>query len=161
MADQFLGEIRIFPFTFAPKGWALCDGQVLPISQHHALFALLGFTYGGDGRSTFALPDLRGRVPMHPGQGPGLSARELGEAGGTETVTLLESHLPSHSHRLLASQDQGDSVSLAAWEGGDVYAEATSALGTEGAPGQPHNNLQPYLTLNFCIALEGVFPSQP
>ena len=98
MADPFVAEIRIFPFNFAPKGWALCDGQLLPISQNTALFSLLGTTYGGDGKSNFALPDLQGRAPMHPGQGPGLSLHDLGETGGAETVTLLESEIPAHTH---------------------------------------------------------------
>ena len=107
MADPFVAEIRIFPFNFAPKGWAFCDGQLMPISQNTALFSLLGTTYGGDGKSTFALPDLQGRAAMHPGQGPGLSLHDLGETGGSETVTLLESEVPSHSHSLSASQGDG------------------------------------------------------
>ncbi len=104
MADPFVAEIRIFPFNFAPKGWAWCDGQLLPLSQNTALFSLLGTTYGGNGKSNFALPDLQGRAPMHPGQGPGLSLHDLGETGGSETVTLLESEIPAHSHTLRASQ---------------------------------------------------------
>src|SRR3954467_2686812 len=109
MADPFVAEIRIFPFNFAPKGWAWCDGQLLPLSQNTALFSLLGTTYGGDGKSNFALPDLQGRAPMHPGQGPGLSLHDLGETGGSETGSLLESEIPSHSHSLLASfSDAGD-----------------------------------------------------
>src|SRR5204862_767691 len=107
MSDQFLAEIRIFPFNFAPKGWAFCDGQLMPISQNTALFSLLGTTYGGDGKSNFALPDMQGNAPMHPGQGPGLSLHDLGETGGTEFVTLLESEMPSHSHGLLASTQPG------------------------------------------------------
>ena len=102
MADPFVAEIRIFPFNFAPKGWAWCDGQLLPLSQNTALFSLLGTTYGGDGKSNFALPDLQGRAPMHPGQGPGLSLHDLGETGGSETVTLLESEIPAHTHALSA-----------------------------------------------------------
>jgi microcystin-dependent protein len=109
MADPFVAEIRIFPFNFAPKGWAWCDGQLLPLSQNTALFSLLGTTYGGDGKSTFALPDLQGRAPMHPGQGPGLSLHDLGETGGSETVTLLESEIPAHSHGMRAyTQDPAD-----------------------------------------------------
>src|SRR5215831_7628580 len=109
MANPFLAEIRIFPFNFPPKGWAFCDGQILPLSQNTALFSLLGTTYGGDGKSTFALPDLQGSAPMHPGQGPGLSLHDLGEIGGSETVSLLESEIPSHTHRLSAwSQDPAD-----------------------------------------------------
>src|SRR5215475_12772664 len=107
MANPFLAEIRIFPFNFPPKGWAFCDGQILPLSQNTALFSLLGVTYGGDGKSTFALPDLQGRSPMQPGQGPGLSLHDLGETGGSETVTLLESEIPSHSHSLTASVRDG------------------------------------------------------
>src|SRR5512141_2525580 len=102
MADPFVAEIRIFPFNFAPKGWAWCDGQILPLSQNTALFSLLGTTYGGDGKSNFALPDLQGRAPMHPGQGPGLSLHDLGETGGSETVSLLESEIPAHSHGVSA-----------------------------------------------------------
>src|SRR3954467_6797318 len=114
MADPFVAEIRVFPFNFAPKGWAWCDGQLLPISQNTALFSLLGTTYGGDGKSTFALPDLQGSAAMHPGQGPGLSLHDLGETGGSETVTLLESEIPAHTHSMNAStQDAGDSHSQA------------------------------------------------
>src|SRR5712691_5336611 len=102
MSDPFVAEIRIFPFNFAPKGWALCDGQLMPISQNTALFSLLGTTYGGDGKSNFALPDMQGNAPMHPGQGPGLSLHDLGETGGSETVTLLESEIPAHSHTEMA-----------------------------------------------------------
>src|SRR5881392_3686167 len=107
MSDQFVAEIRIFPFNFPPKGWAFCDGQLMPISQNTALFSLLGTTYGGDGKSTFALPDIQGSAVMHPGQGPGLSLHDLGEEGGAETVTLLQSEMPSHSHTLSASQADG------------------------------------------------------
>src|SRR6188508_3064924 len=107
MADPFVAEIRIFPFNFAPKGWAWCDGQLLPLSQNTALFSLLGTTYGGNGKSNFALPDLQGRAPMHPGQGPGLSLHDLGETDGTETVTLLESEMPSHAHTLQGDEDDG------------------------------------------------------
>src|SRR2546430_13278297 len=108
MSDPFVAEIRIFPFNFAPKGWAWCDGQLLPLSQNTALFSLLGTTYGGDGKSNFALPDMQGNAPMHPGQGPGLSLHDLGEMGGTETVSLLESEMPSHPHTLNASNTVGD-----------------------------------------------------
>src|SRR6266542_2535649 len=107
MADPFVAEIRIFPFNFAPKGWAWCDGQILPLSQNTALFSLLGTTYGGDGKSNFALPDLQGRAPMHPGHGPGLSLHDLGETGGSETVTLLESEIPAHLHSVVASEADG------------------------------------------------------
>jgi microcystin-dependent protein len=171
MADPFVAEIRIFPFNFAPRGWAWCDGQLLPLSQNTALFSLLGTTYGGNGKSNFALPDLQGRAPMHPGQGPGLSLHDLGETGGSETVTLLESEIPSHSHALRASLDDGDvkipnpSRSLGKSGGGNIYTTATSPLVSMApeclAPAggdAPHNNMQPFLTFYFCIALQGVFP---
>ncbi len=170
MADPFVAEIRIFPFNFAPKGWAWCNGQLLPISQNTALFSLLGTTYGGDGKSTFALPDLEGRAPMHPGQGPGLSLHDLGETGGSETVTLLESEIPAHSHALRASSDPADvqqpspARSLARSAPGFAYFTgspnatlAPEALAPAGGD-QPHNNMQPYLTFYFNIALQGVFP---
>jgi len=171
MADPFVAEIRIFPFNFAPKGWAWCDGQLMPLSQNTALFSLLGTTYGGDGKSTFALPDLEGRAPMHPGQGPGLSLHDLGETGGSETVTLLESEIPAHSHGLLANTAQANSKApagnvLARSFGGNVYlapagAPLVSMSDQSLAPAggdQPHNNLQPYLTFYFNIALQGVYP---
>jgi microcystin-dependent protein len=169
--DPFVAEIRIFPFNFAPKGWAWCDGQILPLSQNTALFSLLGTTYGGDGKSNFALPDLQGRAPMHPGQGPGLSLHDLGETGGSETVSLLESEIPAHSHGLMAQGAPADSATPI----GNAYARvigATPYLPPAGAPlvamsdnalapaggDQPHNNMQPYLTFYFCIALQGVYP---
>jgi microcystin-dependent protein len=170
--DPFVAEIRIFPFNFAPKGWAWCDGQLLPLSQNTALFSLLGTTYGGDGKSNFALPDLEGCAPMHPGQGPGLSLHDLGETGGSETVTLLESEMPAHPHTLQANAGQADLQSpstarvLARASGGSAYqansaqnvvAMAPEALAPAGGD-QPHNNLQPYLTFFFNIALQGVFP---
>jgi microcystin-dependent protein len=170
VADPFVAEIRIFPFNFAPKGWAFCDGQLLPLSQNTALFSLLGTTYGGDGKSTFALPDMQGNAPMHPGQGPGLSLYDLGETGGVETVTLLVSEIPVHSHTMNASDIQADktvpssSTVLGQSQGGSLYAAAANlvpmafqALPPAGG-GLPHNNMQPYLTLNFCIAMQGVFP---
>lgn len=169
MADPFVAEIRIFPFNFAPKGWAWCDGQLLPLSQNTALFSLLGTTYGGDGKSNFALPDLQGRAPMHPGQGPGLSLHDLGESGGSETVTLLESEIPAHSHGMSVSSQLGlenttTSQLFAMGDGINLYGPANSftsmsnqALALAGSD-QPHNNLQPYLTFYFCIALQGVFP---
>src|SRR6476646_4546159 len=110
MADPFVAEIRIFPFNFAPKGWAFCDGQILPLSQNTALFSLLGTTYGGDGKSNFALPDMQGNAPMHPGQGPGLSLHDLGETGGSDTVMLLESEIPLHSHSFTASASDGSNT---------------------------------------------------
>lgn len=170
MADPFVAEIRIFPFNFAPRGWAWCDGQLLPLSQNTALFSLLGTTYGGNGQSNFALPDLQGRAPMHPGQGPGLSLHDLGETGGSDTVTLLASETPAHTHSLQASPDPADLASPDATRSlarsqPDVYkqpAAATAALAPEAVSpaggSQPHNNLQPYLTFYFAIALQGVFP---
>lgn len=171
MADPFVAEIRIFPFNFPPKGWAWCDGQLLPLSQNTALFSLLGTTYGGNGKSNFALPDLQGRAPMHPGQGPGLSLHDLGETGGSETVSLLESEVPSHSHTLRAYNDFADlqtptaNRSLARSQNASAYQPSTAGLVTMSpdalAPAggdAPHNNLQPYLTFYFCIALQGVFP---
>jgi microcystin-dependent protein len=172
MADPFVAEIRIFPFNFAPKGWAWCDGQLMPLSQNTALFSLLGTTYGGNGKSNFALPDLQGRAPMQPGQGPGLSLHDLGETGGSETVTLLESEIPAHSHSSMASNEDGTqgtlapNVTLATSVGGSLYQTNTSASLVSMSPSalapaggdQPHNNLQPYLTFYFCIALQGVFP---
>jgi microcystin-dependent protein len=168
--DPFVAEIRIFPFNFAPKGWAFCDGQLMPLSQNTALFSLLGTVYGGDGKSTFALPDLQGNVPMQPGQGQGLSLRDLGEMGGTETVTLLESEIPQHTHMIAASAADGVATSptgqlVANGVGINMYSTSTSPvtqLNAQAVPpaggSLPHNNMQPYLTLNFCIALQGVFP---
>ena len=172
MADPFVAEIRIFPFNFAPKGWAFCDGQLMPISQNTALFSLLGTTYGGDGKSTFALPDVQGNAVMHPGQGPGLSLYDLGQTGGAETITLLQSEMPIHTHNALVSTDPADTFGPTATV---VLARPSGAL--PFAPGPPsvqfspfmlpvaggslpHNNMQPYLTLNFCIALQGVFPAR-
>jgi microcystin-dependent protein len=169
MADPFVAEIRIFPFSFAPKGWAFCNGQLLPISQNTALFSLLGTTYGGDGKSTFALPDMQGNAPMHPGQGPGLSLHDLGEMGGSETVTLLQSEIPAHTHALqFSNNDSGVQTPAGQLLAGGV------GVGQYAVPGplvqmnpnvvapiggdQPHNNMMPYLTLNFNIALQGVFP---
>lgn len=170
--DPFVAEIRIFPFNFAPKGWAFCDGQILPLSQNTALFSLLGTTYGGDGKSNFALPNMQGNAPMHPGQGPGLSLHDLGETGGSDTVSLIESEIPSHTHQFRGdNQDPGDTSAPSPQT---VFAQSTNAFsyvvpspplvamsGNVLAPAggdQPHNNLQPYLTLNFCIALQGVYP---
>lgn len=172
MADPFVAEIRIFPFNFAPKNWAWCDGQLLPLSQNTALFSLLGTTYGGNGKSNFALPDLQGRAPMHPGQGPGLSLHDLGETGGSETVTLLESEIPAHAHTLqsssaLANRTTPAGNAIARAEDATPYvpsnpAPALVALAPEtltpAGGDQPHNNMQPYLTFYFCIALAGVFP---
>lgn len=172
MADPFVAEIRIFPFNFAPKGWAWCDGQLLPLSQNTALFSLLGTTYGGDGKSNFALPDLQGRAPMHPGQGPGLSLHDLGEEGGLERVTLVQSEFPAHAHTV----GSGGAADMAAPTGA-AWAAATAtpnqplygdpagplgvmsgALGSATGATSPHYNMQPYLTFYFNIALQGVFP---
>jgi microcystin-dependent protein len=171
MADPFVAEIRIFPFNFAPKGWAFCDGQILPLSQNTVLFSLLGTTYGGDGKSNFALPDLQGSAPMHPGQGPGLSLHYLGETGGSDTVSLLESEIPSHNHPLQAYMGVADvpypenNVLAQSVDGDSYYPAAGATLVplsdyslTPAGGDQPHNNMMPYLTLNFCIALQGVFP---
>lgn len=170
MADPFVAEIRIFPFSFAPKGWAFCSGQLMPISQNTALFSLLGTTYGGDGKSTFALPDMEGRVPMHPGQGPGLSLYDLGQIGGSQFVSLLESEIPSHSHALNslgapANRTAPGGNTFARVSAGNAYAAAASPVAAMSGQGLapaggdlPHNNMQPYLTLSFCIAMQGVFP---
>jgi microcystin-dependent protein len=169
--DPFVAEIRIFPFNFAPTGWAFCDGQILPLSQNTALFSLLGTTYGGDGKSNFALPDMQGNAPMHPGQGPGLSLHDLGETGGSETVSLLESEIPAHSHSMGAQNVPLGTVQTPAGNtfshpaSGNLFNKANpavvamndSTLAPAGGD-QPHNNMQPYLTLNFCIALQGVYP---
>ncbi len=171
--DPFVAEIRIFPFNFAPRGWAWCDGQLLPLSQNTALFSLLGTTYGGDGKSNFALPDLQGNAPMHIGgnqPGPGLSTHFLGETGGSETVTLLQSEMPAHSHSTNISGAQalqntplnqllgiGVGVNLYATASNPLVPMANNALAPAGGD-QPHNNMQPYLTLYYNIALQGVFP---
>lgn len=169
MADQFVAEIRIFAFNFAPVGWAFCDGQLLPISQNTALFSLLGTTYGGDGKTTFALPNLQGSAPMQPGQGPGLSLHDLGEASGSETVTLLQTEIPSHSHSLQFSTAAGTANNpannlLAVPRSGSLYAAPVppqqmdfNMLAPAGGS-MPHNNMMPYLTMNFCIAMQGVYP---
>jgi microcystin-dependent protein len=170
MADPFLAEIRIFPFNFPPTGWAFCNGQIMPISQNTALFALLGTVYGGDGKSTFALPDLEGSAPLHPGQGQGLSLYDLGQMGGSETVTLLESEIPAHTHQLVFSEEPGNANNPnpnTYGTGETIYAlpnnlvqMALQSLAPAGGS-LPHNNMMPYLTLNFCIALQGVFPARP
>lgn len=170
MSDQFLAEIRIFPFNFAPKGWALCDGQLQPINQNTALFSLLGTQFGGDGITTFALPDLQGSSPVDFGSGTGLTPRNMGDAGGEQTVTLLASQMPAHTHTAQAGASGGQGSPLGnAWASGirgrpPAYgpsganvAMSPSAISPAGGS-QPHNNLMPYLCLNFCIALQGIFP---
>src|SRR5271170_2324746 len=173
MADQFLGEIRVVGFNFAPVGWALCNGQILPISQNTALFSLLGTSFGGNGTSNFALPNLQGCAPMHFGNGAGLSPRDVGETAGETTVTLLASQIPSHTHAAqnAAASTAGTPGPTVVFGGGGrgkepAYAPASTAntvkmsvraVGTAGN-NQPHNNMPPYLTVNFIIALQGVFP---
>jgi len=171
MADPFVAEIRIFGFNFAPKGWAFCNGQILPLSQNTALFSLLGTTYGGNGKSNFALPNLQGSIPVNPGQGPGLSLYDLGETGGTESVTLLESEMPSHVHQVLGNINPSNLATPSparSWArsapgtaynttNGPFVQAAPEAIGPAGGS-LPHNNMMPYLTLNYCIALQGVFP---
>lgn len=172
-ASPFIGEIMIFAGNFAPKGWAFCNGQLLPISQNTALYSLLGTTYGGNGQTTFALPDLRSRMPNHAGQGLGLSSYVLGQSGGTENHTLLTTEMPSHTHNLAARNDAGNSTAAA----GNIFAKeatgqtsvysnqlpnaamASGAIAPAGGS-QPFSIQPPYLTLNYCIALEGIFPSR-
>lgn len=168
MSDPFVAEIRIFAGNFAPRGWATCDGQLLPISQNTALFSLLGVVYGGNGKSNFALPDLQDRVPMQAGQGPGLRNRFLGESGGQSTVTLLEQEMPAHSHTWGAAQDPADLQSPGtnrslARASGNAYIPPAALVPmadtmTPQGGNLPHNNRQPYLGLLFCIALQGIFP---
>lgn len=172
MSEPFLAEIRIFAGNFAPRGWAFCDGQLLPISQNTALYSLIGTTYGGDGRTTTALPNMQGRAPMHPGTGPGLTSRRIGQKSGAETVTLNAAQLPSHNHQVQGlvargggASPQGNSLNNSG--GGQVYTQGASGLGSMGSDtilsngsGQAHNNMQPYLTLSFIIALVGLYPSK-
>jgi len=176
MSNPFLAEIRIFTGNFAPKGWAMCDGQLMPISQNTALFSLLGTTYGGDGKSNFALPNLQGCAPMQAGQGPGLSLRDLGETGGEQSVTLLQTEMPAHSHTVRCTSTSGTSITPQA----DVWSVASArratanqystaigggiqmhpfALSITGG-NLPHNNMPPFLGLTFIIALQGVFPAR-
>lgn len=172
MADPFVAEIRVTPFNFAPTGWASCDGQLLPISQNTALFSLVGTFYGGDGKTTFALPNLQQRFAMGTGQGPGLSPRDVGESVGAASVSLLSNQIPTHSHALMAggtpnaTSPVGNVMAPTAAGGGNVYRApgaaapmAANAVGVAGG-GQPHENRQPCLGLNFCIALQGIFPQR-
>ncbi len=171
MADPFIAEIRIGGFNFAPRGWAFCDGQLLPISQNTALFSLIGTIYGGNGKTTFALPNLQGRAPMAWGQGPGLSQRLIGESGGASTVTLQTSQIPAHNHNEvvrptgLASGQSGTPQGNFGGRSNSRPYNTSAPNTTMGATaiqpqggGQPHNNMMPYLTMNFIIALQGVFP---
>lgn len=170
MADPFVGEIRVVGFNFAPTGWAQCNGQLLPISQNTALFSLLGTFYGGDGKSTFALPDLQGRAPVHQGQGPGLSEYTLGQEDGVETITLLQTEIPAHAHNALARNDPAElqapapDRAMARSTAGFAYTlaapDVTMSPQTLSLSGGslPHNNLQPLLVMNYIIALQGVFP---
>jgi microcystin-dependent protein len=170
MADPFVAEIRIFPFNFAPKGWAWCNGQLLPLSQNTALFSLLGTTYGGNGKSNFALPDMQGNAPMHPGQGPNLSLHDLGETSGSPNHTLLTSEMPIHNHGIATSAGDAAETNVPTNNAMtrsslNVYTKnvtpavsmADFMLATAGGD-QPHNNMMPYITFNFNIALQGVFP---
>ncbi|MCO7227297.1 phage tail protein [Pleionea sp. CnH1-48] len=175
MAEPFIGEIRIMPYTFAPRSWAACDGQLLPISQNTALFAIIGTIYGGDGRTTMGLPNLKARVPMHPGNGPGLTPRDEGEALGANAITLNSNQLPVHNHRAVGIRRAGstnvpnNTVFPATDKDLNVHEyiqNSTSltpmsgeSLATYGG-NQPHENQQPYLAMQFCIALEGLFPSR-
>jgi microcystin-dependent protein len=172
MSNPFVAEIRIFAGNFAPTGWALCNGQLMPISQNTALFSLLGTTYGGDGKSNFALPNLQGSAPLQAGQGPGLSLRDLGEVGGEQNVTLLQTEMPAHSHGVQAAAGTGQpSAQNNAWASGakgfgNVYSPSVAASNVQMGPfatsitggNLPHNNMMPFLCLTFIIALQGVFP---
>lgn len=174
MADPFVAEIRIFPFNFPPTGWAFCNGQLLPISQNTALFSLVGTFYGGDGKSTFALPNLQGSVPLDQGQSGGTSNYVIGQQGGSESVTLITSEMPFHTHNMMATVEDGTQqtltagITLATSINGTLYQKNTSSNLVTMSPNAisiaggslPHNNMMPYLTLNFCIALQGVFPAR-
>ena len=171
MSEPFIAEIRIFAGNFAPRGWAFCNGQLLPIAQNTALFSLIGTTYGGDGRTTTALPNIQGRAPMHPGSGPGLTTRRLGERGGAAAVTLTADELPSHTHVVQATGapasafSPSNTTALARSLGGSSYAASPNvSLASEtvlaSGGGGAHSNVQPYVALNFIVALTGVFPSR-
>jgi microcystin-dependent protein len=173
MSEPFVAEIRIFAGNFAPRGWAFCDGTLLQIAQNTALFSLIGTIYGGDGRVTTALPDLRGRAPMHSGNGPGLTSRQIGQRGGTQTETLTESQMPNHSHTMNAVANPSTTFapsatgsSMARSIGGAAYASTAPNVSLDGSPlagaggGGAHPNEQPFLAMNFIIALVGVYPSR-
>ena len=171
MSDPYTGEIRMFAGNFPPSGWAFCDGSTMPIDQNEALFTLIGTTYGGDGQVTFNLPDLRGRVPVHQGQGPGLSNYVLGQTGGVESVTLTTQQIPQHTHALLATTSAGTQVNpggnlLSNSQGPQPYIQESpdgnlnpAAMSPSGGS-QPHDNLQPFLAINFILSLFGFFPTQ-
>lgn len=171
MSEPFIGEVRIFAGTYAPRGWAFCNGQLLPIAQNTALFSIVGTTYGGDGRTTLGLPNLQGRAPMHPGRGPGLTPRRMGEVAGAPTETLIPGQMPAHTHLVQglgpantnspggASPATNPTVSQYQTGATNMVSAAATAVGDNGGGG-PHNNLQPYLTLNFIIALVGVYPTR-
>lgn len=172
MSEPFIAEVRIFAGNFAPRNWAFCDGQLLPISQNTALFSLIGTIYGGDGRTTTALPNLQGRAPLHPGRGPGLTSRRLGERGGVPAVALSEAQMPNHNHAMRASPSPGErseptsTTVFARSAGGDVYGPASNLVPLADAVlppaggNQAHNNMQPFLAVNFIIALVGLYPSR-
>ena len=176
MSEPFIAEIRIFAGNFAIRGWAFCNGQLLPIAQNTALFSLIGTTYGGDGRTTTALPNLQGRAPMHPGRGPGLTARRLGQRGGIEEITLSEDQTPAHSHTFNAKTLPGARAPGQDNPSGNMYATSknmrsystssdgntfnTGVLSTTDGGGESHENMQPFLTLNYIIALQGAYPSR-
>lgn len=175
MSDPFVAEIRVVGFNFPPTGWASCDGQLIPISQNTALFSLLGTFYGGDGKSTFALPNLQDSLPLHQGQGPGLSEYDIGQAAGTQDVTLLTSEMPSHPHQANASIDDGQYQApapdreLATTSPGYAYQSNDSSSLSPMNPqtlsntgkSLPHNNMQPSLVMNFVLAMQGIFPARP
>lgn len=172
MAEPYLGEIRAFPYSYAPKGWVLCDGSLLKIAENPALFSLLGETFGGDGRITFGVPNLTGRITISDGQGAGLTPRRVGEMGGSTRVSLSGTHLPPHSHALRGTSSGGTQKTpadalFATVRGQNVYQEATGETGTmagaslsPGGEGEPHENRMPGLELNYCIAIEGAYPSE-
>ena len=171
MSEPFTAEIRIFAGNFAPRGWAFCNGQLLPVSQNTALFSLIGTTYGGDGRTTTALPNLKGRAPMHPGRGPGLTSSRLGQRGGVETVSLTEAQMPSHTHTMRASSEEADrndptnrnfadGETMFRSPTGQTLQDMPSGVLPNAGGSQAHNNLQPFLTMNYIIALQGLYPSR-
>ncbi len=168
MSEPFLAEIKIVGFNFAPRGWAFCDGQILPINQNQSLYSLLGTTYGGDGRTSFALPDLRSRVPIHKGSSNGTN-HQLGSKSGEETHMLIDAEIPQHSHAIQASSDPSDNqdpTNAVLAKSGQIYRNSTNLVDmvsgtmTNAGGGQAHENLQPFLAVNFCIALQGLFPSR-